>query len=193
MKEWEIKIAREQRRQLMRVNYHQNVTPFYRVLSEGQIEEIESSCLEILERVGIKVDNEEARQLLRREGVHPDGNGIVKIPSRLVRKALQAAPMRIVLAGRDGRRDLVLENNRIYFGTGSDCPFFTDPYTGERRTTVFEDVHNAAKATDALEHIDFFMSLGLVSDVPQMTYDRHQFLAMTLGTSKPLVITSVDG
>jgi trimethylamine--corrinoid protein Co-methyltransferase len=36
------------------------------------------------------------------------------------------------------------------------------------------------------------MSLGLTSDVPIGTYDRHQFLAMASGTTKPLVITAVD-
>ena len=30
------------------------------------------------------------------------------------------------------------------------------------------------------------------SDVPIGTYDRHQFLAMVSGTTKPLVITAVD-
>jgi trimethylamine--corrinoid protein Co-methyltransferase len=118
---------------------------------------------------------------------------LVRIPSFLVKKSLQTAPGRIVLAGRDGTRDVVLEKDRIYFGTGSDCPFFLDPYTGKRRKTVFQDVVNAAKVTDALPNIDFFMSLGLISDVPAKTYDRHQFLAMTLGTAKPLVITAVNG
>jgi trimethylamine--corrinoid protein Co-methyltransferase len=37
------------------------------------------------------------------------------------------------------------------------------------------------------------MSHGLVSDVPGAVYDRHQFLAMMIGTGKPFVITSVDG
>jgi trimethylamine--corrinoid protein Co-methyltransferase len=118
---------------------------------------------------------------------------LVRIPSFLVKKSLQTAPGRIALAGRDGTRDVVLEKDRIYFGTGSDCPFFLDPYTGKRRKTVFQDVVNAAKVTDALPNIDFFMSLGLISDVPAKTYDRHQFLAMTLGTAKPLVITAVNG
>jgi len=36
------------------------------------------------------------------------------------------------------------------------------------------------------------MSLGLTSGVPVLTYDRHQLLAMMQGTSKPLVITTVD-
>jgi len=177
----------------MRVNYRENVTPCYQVLSEDQIEEILSGSLEVLERVGVKIHDEKAVELLKNEGAYTTDGLLVKIPPFMVKRALTTSPGRIVLAGRDGRRDVVLEKDRIYFGTGSDCPFFVDPYTGKRRKTVFDDVVNAARVSDALPNIDFFMSLGLVSDVPRKPYDRHQFLAMTLGTTKPLVITAVDG
>ncbi len=177
----------------MRVNYSENVTPRFRVLSDDQIEEIFSGSLEILERVGVRIHEERAVELLRKGGAQSQDGIRVKIPSFMVKTALLTAPGRIVLAGRDGRRDVVLEKDRIYFGTGSDCPFFVDPNTGARRKTVFDDVVNAAKVTDALPNIDFFMSLGLVSDAPRKPYDRHQFLAMTTGTAKPLVITAVDG
>lgn len=67
---------------------------------------------------------------------------------------------------------MVLEKDRIYFGTGQDCPFFIDPYTGARRATVFNDVVSAAWVVYALPNLDFFMSLGLVSEVPRESYDR---------------------
>jgi trimethylamine--corrinoid protein Co-methyltransferase len=177
----------------MRVNYRENATPQYRILSDDQIEEIFSGSLETLERVGVKIHDDRAVALLKREGATTSDGTLVKLRSSMVKRALATAPGRIVLAGRDGRRDVVLEKDRIYFGTGSDCPFFVDPHTGQRRKTVFGDVVNAGRVTDALPNIDFFMSLGLVSDVPSKPYDRHQFLAMTTGTAKPLVITAVDG
>jgi trimethylamine---corrinoid protein Co-methyltransferase len=86
-----------------------------------------------------------------------------------------------------------MEKDRIYFGTGSDTPFMYDAYTGERRGWTFQDVVNSAKTVDALPNLDFFMSHGLVQDVPPKTYDRAQFLAMVTGTSKPMVVTAVDG
>ena len=60
------------------------------------------------------------------------------------------------------------------------------------RPCLFDDVLQAAKVADALDQIDFFMSLGLVSDLLHLTYDRHQFLAMAMGTKKPLIITCMD-
>jgi trimethylamine--corrinoid protein Co-methyltransferase len=177
----------------MRVNYQANITPQFRVLSDDQIEEILSASLEILERVGVRVEDEEGVRILKEGGAHGIGGSNVKIPAFLVKKALASAPGRIVLSGRNRKRDLVLEKDRIYFGTGSDLPFFIDPHTGKRRRTVFEDVVNAGRVADALPNIDFFMSLGIVSDVPEAHYDRHQFLAMLMGTAKPFLITSVDG
>jgi trimethylamine--corrinoid protein Co-methyltransferase len=177
----------------MRANYTANGTPRFRLLTEDQIEEIVSSSMELLERVGVEIHEETAVSILKKSGAVSSDNLLVKIPSAMVRQALATAPNRIVLAGRDGKRQVVLEKDRVYFGTGSDCPFFLDYETGERRLTVFSDVVIAAKTVDALPHIDFMMSLGLVSDAPRKTYDRHQFLAMAMGTAKPLIITSVDG
>lgn len=177
----------------MRVNYQENGTLQFRVLSDDQIEEILSASMEILERIGVKIENEEGFQLLVDGGASSADGKVVKIPSFMVKGALATAPGRIVLAGRNGRRGLVLEKDRIHFGTGSDLPFFMDPETGQRRRTLFDDVVAAAKVVDALPNLDFFMSHGLVSDVPEAHYDRHQFLAMLMGTAKPYVITAVDG
>jgi trimethylamine--corrinoid protein Co-methyltransferase len=175
----------------MRVNVEG--TTQFRVLSEGQIKEVVNAAMEILERVGVQVTDGELVKMLKEGGARVEGKTLVRIPSALVQKALQSAPGRVTLANRDGERNLVLEKNRIYFGTGSDCPNVIDPYTDERRPCLFDDVLRASKVADALDHIDFFMSLGLVSDVPHMTYDRHQFLAMAMNTRKPLIITCVDG
>jgi trimethylamine--corrinoid protein Co-methyltransferase len=176
----------------MRANYQVNATPQFRVLSDDQIQEIFYSALDVLERVGTRVYGEEGLALLRDAGCPVSDGDLVRIPSWLVKDALNTTPERIVVAGRDRRRRIVLEKNKIYFGTGSDCPSLIDPTTDEVRKYTYQDVYDAARISDALPHIDFHMSLGLTSGVLAQTYDRHQFLAMLQGTSKPLVITTVD-
>lgn len=176
----------------MRANYQVNATPQFRVLSEDQIEEIFHAALEVLSRVGTRVYHSEALALLRSAGCTVQGEDLVRIPAWLVQEALTTAPRRIVLRGRDRARRIALEKDQIYFGTGSDCPVLIDPYTDQVRNYTFDDVYNAARIADALPNVDFHMSLGLTSGVPAQTYDRHQFLAMLKGTSKPLVITAVD-
>ena len=176
----------------MRANYQINATPQFRVLSDDQITEIYHAALDVLERVGTRIYSAEGLALLRDAGCQVSDGSLVRIPPWLVKHALNTVPQRVVVAGRDRRRRVVLEREKFYFGTGSDCPSLVDPHTGEVRKYTFQDVYDAARISDALDHIDFHMSLGLTSGVPTQTYDRHQFLAMLQGTSKPFVITAVD-
>ncbi len=117
---------------------------------------------------------------------------LVRIPAWLLKESLNTTPSRVVIAGRDRKTRLALQKDQFYFGTGSDCPSLVDPHTGEVRKYTFDDVYNAARISDALPNIDFHMSLGLTSGVTPHVYDRHQFLAMLRGTSKPFIITTVD-
>lgn len=176
----------------MRTNYRANATPLFRVLSDDQIEDIYLAALQVLERTGTRIYHDEALALLREAGCQVSDGNLVRIPSWLVKSCLTTVPERVTIAGRDRAKRVTLEYNKVYFGTGSDCPFILDPYTDERRRYTFADVYNAAKIAEALPNIDFHMSLGLTSDVPLKSYDRHQLLAMLKGTTKPMVITAVD-
>ncbi|MCK4602445.1 MAG: trimethylamine methyltransferase family protein, partial [Phycisphaerae bacterium] len=110
----------------------------------------------------------------------------------LVQEMLAKVPPRIAMGDRTGRRSMILESHRIYYGTGSDCPFIYDADTGERRKFTKKDIEDAARVVDACENMDFHMSLGLMSDVPTYSYDRHQAAAMLRNTTKPLVFTAMS-
>lgn len=177
----------------MRANYSTNASPQFSVLSDDQIGEIYYGALEVLARTGTRVYHEGALELLKNAGVVVEDGNLAHIPAWLVKDSLAATPERIVITGRTGKHSISLERDKVYFGTGSDCVFIIDPYTDERRRFTYKDIYNAAKISDALANTDFHMSHGLTSDVPGPTYDRHQFLAMLEGCTKPFVITSVDG
>jgi len=176
----------------MKSNYEVLDTPRFRILSDGQIGELHYASLEILEKTGVLVLEEESQGLLRDAGARIEKNGLVRIPSFLVEKALATAPKRVTLCGRNGSRTVYLEGCKSYFGTGSDCPNIIDPYTGEKRRMVKDDIAAAARLFDFLPNIDFIMSLGLVSDAPWEISDKHQFEAMLLNITKPIVFTAHD-
>ena len=173
-------------------NFAAYATPQFRILSDAQIYEIYLAALEVLERVGVDVFEEESVNLLVSAGACDKGKGRVCIPSYLVEEALNSAPKRVTLSSRDGKRAVLLEGTKVYFGTGSDCLRILDSFTGERRLITKEDVGKAALLCDYLSNIDFFMSLGLVSDVPASVSDRHQYQAMLLNTTKPIIFTAHD-
>lgn len=170
-------------------------TPQFRVLTEDQIEQIYFAALDVLERVGSRVHHDEALELFRSSGEAVVGDDKrVRVPASLVERALKNYPRKITLKGRNGKRSVALQKDHVYFGTGSDLPFTYDRKTGERRRTTYKDVMDAGRIVDYLPNFDFFMSHGIVSDAPNpQTYDRHQFMAMLEGCTKPMVLTSVDG
>jgi len=178
----------------MQVNQVHYSTPQFSVLSSDECEMIFRGALEVMERVGGRFFNEEALKLFKNSDALVTDETLVKIPASMTLRALNDTPSKITLCSRTGERKVHLGRNEVYFGTGSDCPFIYDRETGERRRYTRNDVYEAARVADYLPNIDFFMSLGLASDVPHdETYDRHQYFSMVKGTSKPLVVTAVDG
>ncbi|MCD6360746.1 MAG: trimethylamine methyltransferase family protein [Armatimonadetes bacterium] len=176
----------------MRNNYKVNDGAEISVLSDEEVRRLLAASFEILERAGAQYHDKESIEILKKGGCWVDGN-VVKIPTKLVEWALRSAPSKVTLYNsRTGDMAMRLEGNNSYFGTGSDTPFFIDPYTQNRIPASKNTVSMATKVIDALPNLDFVMSLGIVQDVPQLVYDRHQFEAMILNTSKPIVITAID-
>ncbi len=167
-------------------------TPFkLDIIDKAGIEKIHAGALEILLETGVFVENPEAFQLLADAGCVTGKDGLVKIQSKLVQQSLESAPPEFNLYTRDGVPSMHLAKGNTYFGTGSDCLFVLDPDTGERRRTIRTDIATFAKLSDALANIDFILSMGHASDVPEETADLHHFREMLVNTSKPIVFTSL--
>jgi trimethylamine--corrinoid protein Co-methyltransferase len=173
----------------MKPNFTIHRTPSFRVLEEDQLYTIHTSVLEVLERTGIIVQNEEARKLLKKAGCRFDGDR-AHYPGRLVERCLESAPSRIAVFDRNARPAMHLESTNIYFGMGSDTLYAYDPESGELKTSEAADVAHAATVADACEHIDYLMSLGIVNDVSQSVNDLVQFQQMVENSTKPICFTA---
>jgi len=161
------------------------------VMTEDQLQRVHHATLDILKRVGVKIYEPESIELLQGAGAKVDGE-LAKIPSWLVEQALESAPSVVSLSTRDGKAALTMQKDNIYYGTGSEVNFTIDLKSGERRKPVKLDNCNAALLVDALENTDFAMSLGVATDVPVDASDVHQFEAMLLNTTKPILFTAYN-
>ena len=85
-----------------------------------------------------------------------------------------------------------LEANRVFFGTGSDTPNTIDLETRKRRPAQRKDVERIALLCDALPNMDFIMSMGVATDVPEHAPFVYEFADMMAGSSKPIVFTASD-
>jgi trimethylamine--corrinoid protein Co-methyltransferase len=150
------------------------------------------ASLSILERVGVRLYLEEAVELLRKAGARVDDGNRVRVPARLVEKALASVPKEVTLHDRRGKPAMLLGSDRSYYGPGSDCLNIIDHRSGKRRKPTIQDVVDGAVLCDRLPHIDFVMSMILPADVDGTVADRHQMEAMLAHTTKPIIFVTYE-
>ncbi len=165
--------------------------PFGR-LSQEQCEEIHEASLQILERTGVRLYDQEAIDLVRKAGAEVSDGNRARIPRHLVENALKTVPNEFVLYDRYGQPAINLKAGLNYYGPGSDCMTIIDHQTGERRLPTLDDVHAGITLCDALETIDFLMSMFLPSDVDYRLTDRYQMLVMLSNSTKPILYVTND-
>jgi trimethylamine--corrinoid protein Co-methyltransferase len=168
------------------------MTPRFSYLAPRQQQRLHEASLELLERVGARLQEPRAVELMRKAGAEISEDGSVRIPAKRVEWALRAAPKSILLHDREGRPALPLQRGRVFFGPGSDCLYVLDHRSAERRLARLRDVEEAARLADGLPNIDFQMSAFLPSDVPPEKANQAQMLAMLENGSKPILFVTND-
>jgi trimethylamine--corrinoid protein Co-methyltransferase len=161
-------------------------------LTQEQCQQLHNASLEILERTGVRLFNDEALSLVRKAGAKISDGNRVRFPAHLVGQALSTVPKTITLSDRNGRPAMCLEGANFFFGPGSDCLNIVDHRTGERRRPVLQDVVEGVRVCDALNEISFVMSMFLPVDVRQDIADRYQLEAMLHNTIKPIVFVTYE-
>jgi len=114
------------------------LTPAIRVLSDEQVRDIHYATLEIMENIGIEMQDAQGRELLLAAGAW-ESNGRLKIPERLLVDALAKAPSRLPMYNRLGKLTMPLELGKVFFGTGSDTIFTLDVDSRKRRQSVAQE------------------------------------------------------
>lgn len=161
-------------------------------LSEEQCRKVHEASLEVLERVGVRLDYAEAVNLLKKAGAKIKKENHVCVSAGLVEEALTTVPKEITLFNRVGEPVMPVAGNRCFYGVGSDCLNVLDHRTGRRRKARFQDVLEGVTLCDALPEIDFLMSMLLPSDVDTTIADRYQMEAMLSYSVKPIIFVSYE-
>ena len=166
----------------------------YQPLTEEQIRQIHQASLTVLEHTGIHVENEEALALYRQGGARVDGNR-VHITQAMIEKALETVPARVLLAGRDPEQDVVLEDKRVYAGTGGSPTMVLDPGADTVRPSTLRDLADLARLADALQHCDFIVIPLHPTDVPDDAVPVNRFYACLANSTKHVMggVGSVTG
>ena len=163
-----------------------------RLWDDEECARVHDATLRILEDCGVEVRYEPALKRYAQLGARVDGTR-VRLERSLIDEALTMAPRSWVVKSRGREETLVLEDGRVYFGTGSDCLYIADPDVGERRRATLADVEGLSVLCESLPNIDFVMSMASPVDVPAEDEVLQQQAALLKGTHKPLLVTPRDG
>lgn len=157
-------------------------------LSEGEVEKIHNSALQVLAQTGIVIHDDAALTLLDEAGcrVSYDSHH-VRLPAHVVEDALDKAPAVVKLYNRLGQEAMVLGAGPFYARTSSGATGCLDLDSGKRRPPTIHDAIDAARLADALPHINGVSTMAVQpADVSVTIVDVHTVKIALTNTVKPL-------
>lgn len=160
-----------------------------KVLSKGEVEQIHNSSVELLERIGIRVLSEEAKDLLVENGANLEtrnNNEFVRIPENLIKESLKTVPDRFKLWGPDASFNFEVSTETTQFATvGTPVKIFDPSKKKGVRKTVLTDNIKQIRIVDSLKnimasHVDIWPT-----DIPYTEVHCHAMKAWATHSKKP--------
>jgi len=162
--------------------------PSVKFLSNALIDKIVNESCQLLERMGVFVENQEAMELFLEAGAKADPTSRrVYIPRKLVDDALKSAPRTITLYDARGEKSFLIGGDEIHFDPGSTALRLFDHRTQCERKAVTADLVRFSSLIQRLENFHF-QSTGLISsDVPEAISDCYRLFIALQNCTKPIV------
>lgn len=160
-----------------------------KVLSPSEVKEIHKASMEILERVGVAFEEEEALEIFGRAGAKVN-NDVVRLPSEMVEELLRRCPPRVTLHGKDPSESILLGANAVHYTNGYGATFVRDLDTGNVREARLDDLERFTRLADALGNVHYILTQVIPQDVPSEAADVYQAW-MLLKTARKHVGLSV--
>lgn len=120
--------------------------------SEDEIEAIHETSLQILEEIGVKVLNAEARAIYAQAGFGHSDDNIVRFDRSGLLEAIGKAPAKVDLRTRNPARRVRVGENHVAFCTVGGAPNVSDLDKG-RRPGSLEDFRNLMRLAQAFDVI----------------------------------------
>ncbi len=164
-----------------------------RFLTENDMQKIHEQALFLLENTGIGVEHTQGLEILEKSGANIDyKTSSVRISADLVEKSLSTVPRKIILAGRNPERDLILEpGGTMRTRNTGGMTQIHDLETGEIRESNLSDTADFARLLDGLDNIDFIAPL-YAADVPLNILELQVLETMMCNTDKHINIRALD-
>jgi len=160
---------------------------FVKLLSSKEVERVHEASSEILEKVGILVRNERARDIYLKHGCQVNSQTlIVKMPRQVVEEFRKAFVPSFTFKGRDPKFDRTIPKDRPVVVTASSAPNIIEPETGEERRANSTDISNIAFIMNELPGFDVFSISTLADDAPEGQLSLSRFYPALKNCLKPV-------
>ncbi len=166
-------------------NQKRQVVNGLNLLTINDYKDIHLATLQVLEKTGVFVEDQHAREVFGSCGARVDEkSNIVRLPSSMVEDAIQSAPARVMLAGLKPEYDIIVEDGMtacLNFGGGINV---VDPNTGVVRPSTKADLAASARLCDTLTEVSVYSRAVYPLDQPPEVLHLHTAEACFRNTSK---------
>jgi trimethylamine--corrinoid protein Co-methyltransferase len=157
------------------------------VFSKDELELIHSTSMQLLADVGLKIDAQDTRDLLKAHGATiNEGTHFVRFPESIVKEKLKSVPDSFKLYGPDGTFHFEVNTTSTLFATiGTPVKIYDPLNKNGVRKTLLSDTIQQIKIVDSLEnivcsHIDVWPN-----DISYITIHAHCIYQWAKNTKKP--------
>ncbi|MBT6348226.1 MAG: methyltransferase, partial [Proteobacteria bacterium] len=137
----------------------------YQPLTQDQVEQIHEAALTTLETIGFANALPSIIERVTAAGGTFTEDERLLIPRALVEDALSQCAKNVTLHAQEPRHDLDLSGSRTYFGTAGAAVHIVDTVKREYRESMTQDLYDAARIVDQMEHIHFFQRSMVLRDI----------------------------
>ena len=170
-------------------------------LTEADMRRIHDAVLDLLENVGFSRAIPSCIKTVTAAGGKYTDDGRLLFPRDLILKSLDIAARNITLYGQEEKHDLHLSENKVHFGTAGAAVHIVDdwkthvdyPGAGAYRDSTIQDLYDAARLVNKLDHIHFFQRPLVARDIVQpAAMDLNTMYASVSGTTKHVGVSFVE-
>jgi trimethylamine--corrinoid protein Co-methyltransferase len=122
-------------------------------LNEAQIDKIHQACMYILNKVGIRFNDQEALDIFKQHGFKVDGQTVF-FEERQIENALKTAPSEFTIQARNPEKSIKIGGRHLALGPAWAAPYVIDK-ENKRRTGTLEDHNNLCKLAQTSSVLDF--------------------------------------
>ncbi|MGD8725635.1 MAG: trimethylamine methyltransferase family protein, partial [Desulfobacterales bacterium] len=160
-------------------------------LNRSDMMQIHEASMNILGRVGVAFNNEEALEVFKTNGFKVDGRTVF-MAEKDIQQALASTPAEFLLSARNPQKSVPIDTNSLVTAPGYGAPYVINT-AGERRKGTLQDYENFCKLIHTSKHIDVTGYLMVEpSDRPSKPAYLDMMLSNILLCDKPFMCSTAS-